>query len=257
MRELLTDATATASTATAPADLGRSYLDPARPAPPDRPWVVANFVVSPDGSVATGGRVGDLSSPTDQHVFHLLRSAADVVLVGAGTVRAEGYGPHRPTDEQRAWRVDAGLTPTAAMAVVSAGLRLDLGAALFTKAESRTVVVAPAGSDATARQRIAEVADVVVAGEEAVDLAAALRVFRERGSRVVLCEGGPMLLGELLAARLVDELCLTLAPMLVADPLRLLPDRALLGPHDMSLASVLEDDGHLFLRYLLPGGAAR
>lgn len=252
MRELLTDATPTA-----PADLGRSYLHPDRPAPPDRPWVVANFVVSPDGSVSTGGRVGGLSSPTDQHVFHLLRSAADVVLVGAGTVRAEGYGPHRPTDEQRAWRTGAGLTPTAAMAVVSAGLRLDLDAALFTKAESRTVVVTPAAADETARRRVAEVADVVVAGEEAVDLAAALRVFRERGSRVVLCEGGPMLLGELLAARLVDELCLTLAPMLVADPLRLLPDRALLAPHDMTLASVLEDDGHLFLRYLLTGGAAR
>lgn len=250
MRELLTDATPTA-----PADLGRIYRDPDRPPPADRPWVVVNFVVSPDGSVATGGRVGGLSSATDQEVFHLLRSAADVVLVGAGTVRAEGYGPHRPTDEQRAWRIDAGLAPTAAMAVVSAGLRLDLDAALFTKAESRTVVVAPAGSDTMVRQRMAEVCDVVVAGEEAVDLAAALRAFRERGSRVVLCEGGPMLLGELLAAGLVDELCLTLAPTLVADPLRLLPDRALLAPRDMALASVLEDDGHLFLRYLLIGGA--
>lgn len=256
MRELLTDATA-GPTALSTADLRRIYLDAGRPAPPDRPWVLANFVVSPDGSVATGGRVGGLSSPADQELFHLLRSAADVVLVGAGTVRAEGYGPHRPTDEQRAWRIDAGLPPTAAMAVVSAGLRLDLDSVLFTKAEARTVVVAPAASDEATRRRVAEVADVVVAGEEAVDFAVALREFRERGSRVVLCEGGPMLLGELLDAGLVDELCLTLAPMLVGDPLRLLPDRAVLRTHDMTLASVLEDDGHLFLRYLLTGGGAR
>src|SRR5690348_14906704 len=247
MRELLTDATAAT---TAPADLRRIYLDADRPAPPDRPWVLANFVVSPDGSVATGGRVGGLSSPADQALFHLLRSAADVVLVGAGTVRAEGYGPHRPTDEQRAWRAGAGFAPTTAMAVVSASLRLDLGSVLFTTAEARTVVVAPAGSDEATRRRVADVADVVVAGEDAVDFAAALREFRERGSRVLLCEGGPMLLGELLDAGLVDELCLTLAPMLVGDPLRLLPDRAVLRTHDLTLASVLEDDGHLFLRYL-------
>src|SRR5690348_7248010 len=161
MRELLTDATAAT---TAPADLRRIYLDADRPAPPDRPWVLANFVVSPDGSVATGGRVGGLTSPADQALFHLLRSAADVVLVGAGTVRAEGYGPHRPTDEQRAWRADAGFAPTAAMAVVSAGLRLDLESVLFTRAEARTVVVVPGGSDETALRRVAEVADVVVAG---------------------------------------------------------------------------------------------
>lgn len=254
MRELVTEAT---PAATAPADLGRIYLDAHRPPPPDRPWVLANFVVSPDGSVATGGRVGGLSSPADQQLFQLLRSAADVVLVGAGTVRAEGYGPHRPTDEQRAWRIDAGLAPTATMAVISAGLRLDPESALFTKAEARTVVIAPGRSDEAARRRVAEVADVVVAGEEAVDLAAALGEFRERGSRVVLCEGGPMLLGELLDAGLVDELCLTLAPILVGDPVRLLPDRAVLRTHDMTLASVLEDDGHLFLRYLLTGEGAR
>ncbi len=73
---------------------------------------------------------------------------------------------------------------------------------------------------------------------------------------MVVCEGGPMLLGELLRAGLVDELCLTLAPLLVADPVRLLPDRALPEPRTMTLASVLEDGGHLFLRYLLGAGAA-
>jgi riboflavin biosynthesis pyrimidine reductase len=238
-----------------PVDPLEVYAD--MPAASGRPAVRVNMISSVDGATDVGGVSGPLGGPGDRRVYLTLRALCDVVLVGAGTVRAEGYGPHRPTDEQRAWRIDAGLAPTAAMAVVSAGLRLDLAAALFTEAEARTVVVAPARSDEAVRQRVAEVGDVVVAGEEAVDLAAALRAFRERGSRVVLCEGGPMLLGELLAAGLVDELCLTLAPMLVADPLRLLPDRALLAPHDMTLASVLEDDGHLFLRYLLTGTAAR
>jgi hypothetical protein len=115
MRELLSDATGGAA-----ADLVRTYLDVERPARADRPWVVADFVVSPDGSVATGGRVGGLSSRSDQQVFHLLRAAGDVVLVGAGTVRAEGYGPHRPTEQDRAWRSARGLPPAAAVAVVTA-----------------------------------------------------------------------------------------------------------------------------------------
>ena len=245
------------ATGAASADLERTYLTADRPVPEDRPWVVVNFVVSPDGSVSTGGRVGGLSSPTDQEVFRLLRSAADVILVGAGTVRAEGYGPHRPTDEQRARRVAAGMAPTAAMAVVSAGLRLEPESALFTRAENRTIVVAPATADESARERVGAVADLVLAGESAVDLGLAMRGLRERGAQVVVCEGGPMLLGELLTAGLVDELCLTIAPLLVADPVRLLPDRALLAPREMRLASVLEDDGHLFLRYLLAEGGRR
>ena len=256
MRELLGDATG-GMTGAAPADLERTYVQADRPALRDRPWVVVNFVVSPDGSVSTGGRVGGLSSPTDQEVFRLLRSVADVILVGAGTVRAEGYGPHRPTESQRARRTAAGMAPTAAIAVVSAGLGLDPGAALFTHAEARTLVVAPSTADESARERIGAVADLVPAGESAVDLGLALRRLRERGVQVVVCEGGPMLLGELLAAGLVDELCLTIAPLLVADPVRLLPERALPAPREMRLVSVLEDDGHLFLRYLLTEGGRR
>lgn len=252
MRELLCGATGGGA-----ADLVRTYLDVERPPRPDRPWVVADFVVSPDGSVATGGRVGGLSSPSDQQVFRLLRAAGDVVLVGAGTVRAEGYGPHRPAEEHRAWRSARGLPPAAAVAVVTASLELDYGSALFTRAEQRTVLVAPGAAAGSARQRAAAVADLLLAGEETVDLAAALRQLRDRGARVVVCEGGPQLLGELLAGGLVDEVCLTLAPLLVADPVRLLPDRALLGPRQLHLASVLEDDGQLFLRYLLDDGSAR
>jgi riboflavin biosynthesis pyrimidine reductase len=251
MRELLSGATGGVA-----ADLVGTYLDVERPPPPDRPWVVADFVVSPDGSVATGGRVGGLSSPSDQQVFRLLRAAGDAVLVGAGTVRAEGYGPHRPAEEHRAWRSARGLAPAAAIAVVSASLELDYESALFTRAERRTLLVVPGGAAEAARRRAAAVADLLLAGEARVDLAAALRGLRERGSRVVVCEGGPKLLAELLAGGLVDEVCLTLAPLLVADPVRLLPDGALSGPRKLVLDSVLEDDGHLFLRYLLDEGSA-
>lgn len=248
MRELLVDAVGGSA-----ADLGRRYVEVDRPAPPDRPWVVANFVVSPDGSVAMGGRVGGLSSPVDQQVFRLLRSAADVILVGAGTVRAEGYGPHRPPAEHRAARLARGQPPTASIAVVSASLRLDLTSALFTRPDARPLVVAPGAADESARERTAAVADLIVAGDGRVDLPAALRLLADRGVRVVVCEGGPVLLGQLLARGLVDEMCLTVAPVLVADPVRLLVEHAVDRPREMTLAHVLEDDGHLFLRYVLAG----
>lgn len=232
------------------ADLTARYVDVDRPCPPERPWVVVNFVAAPDGSVAIRGRVGSLSSPVDQQVFRLLRSVADVILVGAGTVRAEGYGPHEPSAEHRAARQGRGQQPAAVVAVVSASLRLDLQSALF-RGGARATVIAPANADRATRTATAAVADLITAGADVVDLRAALRQLRERGVQHVLCEGGPVLLAELLAGGLVDELCLTVAPLLVADPVRLLPAGSLLRPAALQLAHVLEADGQLFLRYLV------
>lgn len=208
-----------------------------------RPWVMANMVASIDGRAAVGGRTATLSGPADRAVFGLLRSLADVVLVGAGTVRAEHYGPVR----------SASAPP---LAVVSRSLDLDWTSQLFTEAVPRSEVITCASADAARRVAAAEVADVIVAGEARVDLHLALAEFGRRGRRLVLCEGGPHLLGELVGADLVDELCFTLAPLLVggiepglivAPPLHPLPH--------LRLASVIEDDGALLLRYLrIPGG---
>ncbi len=136
------------------------------------------------------------------------------------------------------------------MAVVSASLRLNLQSSLFSDG-ARPIVVTPNNAEAAARDRTAAHADIVMTGEDAVDLQSALRQLHSRGVRLVVCEGGPLLLAELLAGGVVGKLCLTVSPLLVADPVRLLPAGALAQPAALRLAHVLEDDGHLFLRYLL------
>jgi riboflavin biosynthesis pyrimidine reductase len=221
-----------------------------RPPPGHRPWVLANFVAGLDGSVAVGGRVGPLTSPADQYVFHHLRSFADLVLVGAGTVRAEGYEPARSTVEQRAARLARGQTPVPPIAVISASLHLDARARFFTAAQTRPMVICPDAADPAARQRLSEHADILCVGEQEVDLGLALRWLRARGVRTVLCEGGPAVIAELLAADLLDELCLTVAPLMGGDSLRLVGDRTPTPLVGFVLAHVLAHDNELYLRYL-------
>jgi len=215
-------------------------------------WVLANMVAGLDGSTAIAGRVGELSSPTDAELFRALRSVADAVLVGAQTVRGEQYGPVRLPDELRAEREAAGHRPVPALAVVTRSLQLDWDAPAFAEADpaSPTIIVTCEAAD---RERLAEAKDqgpVIVAGGERVDPATALEELAGHGIEVVLCEGGPTLLGELLAADLLDELCLTLAPLAGGDPLPVAVypagDRALVR---FRLAHVLQDEASLFLRY--------
>lgn len=210
-----------------------------RPAPTGRPWVVANMIASADGTASVAGRSGGLGGPADKAVFHLLRSLADVVVAGASTVRVEGY---RPITRPRA-------TP---IAVVSRSLDLDWEAPLFTQAAARTIVVTCEAAEPARRRQAEQVADVVVAGTGAVDPVAALAALGERGHRLALCEGGPTLLAQLGATGTLDELCLTVAPLLAAgDGPRVLTGTALDPPTQLRLASVLEDDGFLLLRYLV------
>jgi riboflavin biosynthesis pyrimidine reductase len=212
--------------------------------------VLANFVAGLDGAVAVDGRVGPLTSPADQRVFHHLRSLADVVLVGAGTVRAERYGPARPTDEQRAAREARGQVPVPPIAVVSRSLRFDLDGRFFTAAEARPLVVCPAVAAGIASAELTERADLLVAGDETVDLAVALRQLGSSGARIVLCEGGPALVAELLAGDLLDELCLTLAPLTGGDPLRLVGGETATPLRGFELAHVLTHGDEVYLRYL-------
>ncbi len=216
-----------------------------------RCWVTAHMVAGLDGTAAVGGRVGALSTAPDKALFADMRTLADVVLVGARTVREEGYGPIRLTEDRAATRVARGLTAAPPLAIVSRSLDLDWQSRAFTDAapESRTIVVTCADAPAERLARAREVADVLVAGRESVQPDDLFRQLAERGQQMVLCEGGPSLLGELVVAGHVDELCLTVSPMMGGDPLPVAvfpPGSPLTG---FSLRHVLGEDDTLFLRY--------
>lgn len=211
------------------------------------PVLRVNFVSSVDGAATRDGLSGGLGDAADRRYFELLRRVADVVLVGAGTVRAEGYGPMRVSDASAAWREANGLTPHPVFAIVSGSLDLDPASRIFTEAPVRPIVVTTAGNDVSA---FAEVADAVVAGEgERIDAAVAVAALRARGLDRILCEGGPHLFGSLLAADAVDELCVTVEPTLEAGDARRIAAGELPEPRGLELAHVLRSGSTLLLRY--------
>lgn len=223
----------------------------ALPEPDGRPHVRLNFVCGVDGAITVGGVSEGLQTPGDNRVFHELRTLADVLLVGAGTVRIEGYGPIRTDTEHAARRRALGLAEVPPIAIVSASLDLDPGAPLFTEAAARTMVITHGGAPAGRRAALAEVADVIVAGASSVDLPSALTALAGRGLARVLCEGGPHLFGALLAAGCVNELCVTVTPMLAGPgPGRMIAGPPIATPAGLRLAHVLEEDGALFTRYV-------
>jgi riboflavin biosynthesis pyrimidine reductase len=213
-------------------------------------WLRANMVSSADGAGFLESRTAGLSSPADIRLFGLLRSLADVVLVGAGTARTEQYKPARRRTALAGLR--AGRTATPPIALVSRSLELDLGTPLFADAppDARTIVITCDSSPAGRRAAVARVADLIVAGDLLVDLAEGLAALRARGLGRVLCEGGPHLLGEVAAAGLLDELCLTISPLLAGPgPFRITAG-APFPARPMTLAHVVEADGFLFCRYI-------
>ncbi len=216
-----------------------------------RCWVLANMVAGLDGTAAVGGRVGVLSHGSDAELFRLMRTVADVVLVGAETVRLEGYGPVHLPKQRRVERLSQGRSATPPIAVVSRSLALDWSAALFVEEDGvRPLVITCTDADPGRRKEAAEHADVIVAGDEQVDLGLALAALGERGHRVVLTEGGPTLLGQLTDGGYLDELCLTLAPMMGGDPLpvAVTPPGGRITKFRRCHAAT-DADGTLFLRY--------
>lgn len=232
-------------------DAGALYRAADRPPPAGRPWVLSDFVASADGSATAEGRSRGLSGPGDRLVFHALRRLADVILVGASTVRVERYGPARMDGAARDERARHGQAPVPPLAVVSQTLQFDWGTPFFADAEVPPIVITSSSADPDARARAGEAAELVIAGDDRVDLTAALAELARRGHRTVLTEGGPTLHGELVVAGLLDELCLTVAPRLVGGPGLRVTDGAPVEPaSELSLAHVLEEDGFLFLRYV-------
>lgn len=230
-------------------DLDAAYAVP--DPPPGRVHVRANFVASADGAAEVDGRSGGLGGPGDLRVFRTLRWLADVVLVGAGTARAENYGPAIVPPERRAARAEAGLAPVPPIAVISGSLDFDPAARLFD-AEVRPLLLTRASAPADRVAALRAVADIVVCGDDQVELKLALAELAARGLPRVLTEGGPILHAQLAGTGLLDELCLTLAPLL-GGPGHLGIVAGLPWPsaRPMELAHLLEEDGALFLRYHL------
>ena len=219
----------------------------------DRPWILMNMIASADGGIEIGGVSGPLGSAGDKDVFGTLRTLPDVILVGSGTAIAEDYGPTSTSVSTRARRLASGAWPVARIAVVSNSLSVDLDGRLFTGTEDQRPIFIT--SEAADPDRLAEVeakADVIVTPGQRVDLAAGLAALRELGARVVLSEGGPSLNGQLVAEGLVDEVCLSLAPLLVAGGARRIAVGADVDlPLELELTHVLTEDHYLFLRYLV------
>ncbi|MDI6408551.1 pyrimidine reductase family protein [Streptomyces albus] len=215
-------------------------------------WLRGNMVASLDGAVHHGGRSQPLSSRTDMWIFGVLRALADVVVVGAQTVRQEGYGPAKRRSGFAGRRAAQGQAPVPAVAVVSAGLELDFSLPLFTEPVVPTLLVTGRGApeDRVARAREAGV-EVLFAGEgSAVDPALVPGLLARRGLRRQLTEGGPTLLGEFAGAGVLDELCLSISPRIVAGSApRIMNGPVLPDPDEYVLDGVLEEDGFLFTRY--------
>jgi riboflavin biosynthesis pyrimidine reductase len=229
-----------------------AYLAAPRPAPAGRPWVTMSMVASIDGATAVGGRSGPLGGEPDRAVFRAVRAIADVVLVAAGTMRTEGYGPVRLSAPAAAARADAGRSSEPPrLAVVSGSLDLDLTRA--AEGPVRPLVLTTEDADPTRRTALAELAEVRAYGRGSVELAPALADLRAEGVGVVVCEGGPSLNASLVVADLVDEWCLTVAPTVVGgDSRRVVHGAPEVGDagQPLELVSLLEEDGVLLGRWV-------
>lgn len=205
------------------------------PVAPGRPGVRVNMVATVDGATAVEGRAKGLASEADRHLFHLMRSLADVIMVGAETMRAERYRP-----------------AAVPIAVVSRSCAFDWSSPFFREASSRPIVLTVAQAPEENVQRARELADVVVVGDSTADAGEAVAELGRRGFRHVLCEGGPTFNAHLARARVLDELCLTVSPLLAGGQAKRVLAGADLLPHlPLVLVSLCEEDGSLFFRYRL------
>lgn len=216
-----------------------------------------NFISSLDGAAALNGRSGGLGNAADQRIFTLLRRHADTIVVGAQTVRTEGYAGSLLDAQAQAWRIARGKCPHPPLAIVSGSLALDPLAEVFTRAPVRPLVLTTAAAAADRRRALEPVADVIDCGQDRLDPHAVVAQLGSRGLRALHCEGGPSLFATFQAGGLADELCLTLAPSLVGGRAPRIAAGSADAPSEvrgMDLVHILRSDSMLFLRYLAPTG---
>lgn len=221
---------------------------------PDGTWVRANFITSIDGGATADGSSGTMGGPGDRLVFNMLRELADVIVVGAGTVRIEGYSGVHLSIPERQRRQARGQSEVPPLAIVTRAGGLDREMAVFTRTEVAPLVLTCTATVAETRRRVGDRGEVVdCSGDDPgkVDEAALLATLAARGMRRILTEGGPMLLDSLIQRDMLDELCLTIAPYIVGGLAR----RIATGPGHlltrMRCAHILTDDaGYLYTRYV-------
>jgi len=214
--------------------------------------VRANMVASVDGRATVGGRVGALTGPADQELLVALRGWCDVLLVGSGTVRAEGYGVIDLPEEIVAIRERRGQTRLPVVAILTASLDLDPSLPLFAEAgpDSRPWLITVAGSDRARLDPYAHIVEVAAGPDGRPSVEAALEALRAAGLRRVLSEGGPTVLGHLLGQGLVDELFVTVSPVVVGgEGIRIVHVPEYEKPVELTLRDVLSGVSEVFLRY--------
>lgn len=216
-------------------------------------WVRANMIASVDGGATSAGKSGDLGGDGDKAVFTALREAADVIVVGASTVRVEDYSGVQFDAGQRRARRQRGQAEVPPIAVLTRSGRLDPDAKLFHRTEIPPLILTSADAAEDTRSRldgVAEVLDASGADPDSVHLPTALGLLAGRGLLRVLTEGGPGILGMFTEQDVLDELCLTVAPMLVGGK----AGRIVTGAGEVQTAmrlrhALIDDDGYLYLRY--------
>lgn len=228
-------------------DLDTAGLFAAYAAPRD-PWVRCNMVTSLDGA-ATGadGRSGSINNDADHMVFEVLRALSHVVVVGAGTIRTEGYSPLSVGDSLSGLRRGHGLPD--ALPLVAVSQRGDVPPTLSGCRDGRVLLALPAAAPglAGARRDLGE-ENVLVCGDDELDVEALVAALHGRGWTQILTEGGPSLLGSFLAAGQLDELCFTISPQVVGGqhPRPVGPNGT---PADLDLELLVEQDGTLMGRW--------
>jgi riboflavin-specific deaminase-like protein len=212
-----------------------------------RPWVLVNFISSADGGTAIEGKSSSLGDPDDKAVFQALRAVPDVILVGAGTVEAEDYQPVTLDEQRRERRLAAGLTEVPVLAIVSGRLSFNTEARVFSDPEHQPMVITGPRADPVKLAMLGDSADVVILEE----VTPAAILARLSAAKIILCEGGPTLVGQFVAERMVDELDLTIAPLMIGGrSARIAHGETAEPPVEMRLDRQLIGDRSLFMRYL-------
>jgi riboflavin biosynthesis pyrimidine reductase len=225
-----------------PAELDRYYGDPPH-------GIRANMVLTPDGAGAFHGRTKAITDDADQILLSHLRGHADAIIVGAATIQAEHYGPVTLSAEVRAKREENGYSVAPPLVVVTAHATLSPTLRVFDPEGPRTIVATLASSAEQATE-LREVADVIVVGDDEIDLTRLVAELRDRDLQRLLCEGGPFLLGRLIEEDLVDDMCLTLSPYLAgSQPTTMQPASNRVSPTRLALQHVLTRNELLYLRY--------
>lgn len=226
------------------------YAGDDRSRSPERPWMMLNMISGLDGAISIDGVSGGLGGPADASVFGAIRAVADVILVGAGTVIAENYRPAQTPPSVQETRVARGQAPLPTVAIVSNSLSLPPDHRVLDP-DHRPYILTNAAAPEARRAALAAHAEIIDVGAAAVDLSIAARELGARGADVVLVEGGPTLNGAVVEADLLDELCLTLSPLIIGgDGPRIVSGASATADRRFRLDRVLHADELTFLRYL-------